>query len=73
MAEEKYQTLDALNGAWNTSFWGHTFYDWDEIVLPNMLSEHFEVDRTMFQGISWITADSIPRECCSAFRRNMKR
>lgn len=50
--KERYQTIDELNRAWNTAFWGHTFYDWDEIVLPNALSEHFEYERTMFQGIS---------------------
>lgn len=50
--KEKYQSIDELNRAWNTAFWGHTFYDWDEVVLPNLLSEHFEYERTMFQGIS---------------------
>ncbi|MDO5422468.1 MAG: beta-galactosidase [Eubacteriales bacterium] len=50
--KQKYGTLEALNKAWNTAFWGHTFYDWEEIVVPNLLSEHFEEDRTMFQGIS---------------------
>ncbi len=50
--KEKYQTLEAVNRAWNTNFWGHTFYDWDEIVVPDMRSEHFAPDRTMFQGIS---------------------
>ena len=50
--KEKYQTIDELNRVWNTAFWGHTFYDWDEVVLPNLLSEHFAYDRTMFQGIS---------------------
>ena len=50
--KKKYGTIDALNRAWNTTFWGHTFYEWDEIVLPNMLSEHFEPDRTQFQGIT---------------------
>lgn len=50
--KERYGTLEALNKAWNTSFWGHTFYDWDEIVAPNLLSEHFAPDRTTFQGIS---------------------
>lgn len=49
---EKYHTLDELNRSWDTAFWGHTFYDWDEIVAPNLLSEHFEEDRTNFQGIS---------------------
>ncbi|HBY72466.1 MAG TPA: beta-galactosidase [Lachnospiraceae bacterium] len=48
----KYKTIENLNKAWNTSFWGHTFYAWDEIVVPNIQSEHFGEDRTMFQGIS---------------------
>lgn len=38
----RYGTLDKLNKVWNTRFWGHTFYDWDEIVLPNILSEEGE-------------------------------
>lgn len=50
--QNKYKTIDAVNEAWDTAFWGHTFYDFDDIVLPNMLSEHFEVNRTTFQGIS---------------------
>ncbi len=50
--KEKYQTIEEVNRVWNTAFWGHTFYDWDEIVLPNLLSEHFETERSMFQGIS---------------------
>ncbi len=36
---EKYKTIYNVNKAWNTSFWGHTFYDFDEIVAPNELSE----------------------------------
>lgn len=48
----KYHTLDALNKAWNTHFWGHTFYDWNEIVSPSLLSEHFEEHRSMFPGIT---------------------
>ncbi|WP_088104041.1 beta-galactosidase [Halalkalibacter urbisdiaboli] len=50
--KERYGTLEALNQAWNTRFWGHTFYEWDEIVSPSLLSEHFAENRTMFQGIS---------------------
>ncbi|MFD1135416.1 beta-galactosidase [Paenibacillus urinalis] len=50
--KEKYQTLDQLNRAWNTAFWGHTFYDWDEIVLPSNLSEEWGDRSTNFQGIS---------------------
>ena len=50
--KKKYRTIEELNRAWNTSFWGHTFYEWDEIVLPNLLSEHFEYDRSQFQGMT---------------------
>lgn len=50
--KNRYQTLDELNRVWDTAFWGHTFYDWDEIVVPNLLSEHFAENRTTFQGIS---------------------
>ncbi|MBD5505258.1 MAG: beta-galactosidase [Lachnospiraceae bacterium] len=50
--QNKYKTIDAVNEAWDTAFWGHTFYDFEDIVLPNMLSEHFDVNRTTFQGIS---------------------
>lgn len=50
--KDKYKTINAVNEAWNTEFWGHTFYDWDEIVVPNQLSEEFLPDMTMFAGIS---------------------
>ena len=50
--KKKYGTVEEVNRAWNTAFWGHTFYDWEDIVAPNLLSEHFDYDRTMFQGIS---------------------
>lgn len=49
---DKYKTLDRLNHAWNTEFWGHTFYDWNEIVIPDMRSECFDWNRTQFQGMS---------------------
>lgn len=49
----KYKTMDELNESWNTAFWGHTFYDWDEIVAPNGLSEEWQGGKnTNFQGIS---------------------
>src|SRR5699024_10897335 len=50
--EERYETIDQVNAAWNTAFWGHTFYEWDEIVPPNALSEEWDGNRTNFQGIS---------------------
>ena len=50
--KEKYHTIDEVNRVWDTAFWGHTFYDFDDIVVPNHLSEHWGNDRTTFQGIS---------------------
>lgn len=49
---KKYQTIEAVNKAWNLEFWGHTVYDWDEIVLPNALSEGLAGGKTAFAGIS---------------------
>ena len=49
---DKYKTIEALNRAWNLEFWGHTVYDWDEIVLPNALSEGIDYERTAFAGLS---------------------
>lgn len=31
----KYKTLDALNHAWWTSFWSHTYTDWSQIEAPS--------------------------------------
>lgn len=50
--KEKYQTIDEVNRVWDTAFWGHTFYDFEDIVAPNHLSEHWGDEHTMFQGIS---------------------
>ncbi|OXS76724.1 beta-galactosidase [Domibacillus enclensis] len=51
--KKKYGTLDKLNEAWNTKFWSHIFYDWEEIVAPNALSEHYGRENvTAFQGIT---------------------
>ncbi|GAB6940228.1 beta-galactosidase [Isoptericola variabilis] len=50
---QRYGTLDRLNEAWNAAFWSHTFTDWEQVVPPNMLSEHWRgPDHTAFQGIT---------------------
>ncbi len=33
---EKYGSLDALNDAWGTSFWGQRYEDWAEIDAPRL-------------------------------------
>lgn len=51
--QKRYGTLDNVNKAWNTSFWSHTFYDWDEIEPASALTEEWDYGtRTNFQGIS---------------------
>ncbi|MGO4375600.1 beta-galactosidase, partial [Paenibacillus sp. MCAF20] len=50
--QKRYGSIEQLNSAWYTGFWGHTFYDWDEIVPPNALSEEWNGNRTNFQSIS---------------------
>ncbi len=50
--KKRYGTLEELNRTWNTAFWGHTFYDWEEIVLPDRRTEHFSENETMAQTIS---------------------
>ncbi|MBC8078709.1 MAG: beta-galactosidase, partial [Gorillibacterium sp.] len=50
--QQRYGTLDKLNKVWYTSFWGHTLYDWQEVVPPNALSEEWGGNRTNFQSIS---------------------
>lgn len=32
--QERYKTLDALNGAWGTDFWSQRYGDWNEIDPP---------------------------------------
>ncbi|MDR0474123.1 MAG: beta-galactosidase [Treponema sp.] len=32
--KERYKTLDALNEAWWTAFWSHTYTDWQQLESP---------------------------------------
>ena len=51
--KKKYGTIEAVNKAWNLEFWGHTVYDWDEIVAPNVLGDGMENGTdTVFAGMS---------------------
>lgn len=53
--KKRYGTIEELNKRWNLSFWGHTIYDWDEVVAPSGLSEMWKdgaLERTNFQGMA---------------------
>jgi beta-galactosidase len=62
----KYKTIEALNEAWNTSFWGHTYYDWEDIVTPSHLGGEWPTNKTscQIQSIDYrrFTSDSL-MEC----------
>ncbi len=47
--KNKYKTIQKLNEAWNSSFWGHTYYDWEDIQVPMNTSERWPVNRTSCQ------------------------
>ncbi len=37
--QKRYGTIEELNKRWNLSFWGHTVYSWDEIMVPSELND----------------------------------
>lgn len=39
--KNKYKTLDALNHAWWTAFWAHTYTDWSQIDPPMTHGEQY--------------------------------
>ncbi|MFT8820477.1 MAG: beta-galactosidase [Liquorilactobacillus nagelii] len=44
--QKKYHSVAELNRAWNLTFWGHTIYDWEEVVVPNELGDAFGPENT---------------------------
>jgi beta-galactosidase len=38
--QTRYGTLDALNQAWWTAFWSHTYTDWSQIESPSPIGEN---------------------------------
>lgn len=38
--KERYRTLEALNHAWWTPFWSHTYSDWNQIESPSPIGEN---------------------------------
>lgn len=37
--QDRYDSLDDLNGRWATAFWSHTYTDWEQIIPPGPRSE----------------------------------
>ncbi|GGJ38716.1 beta-galactosidase [Deinococcus roseus] len=49
--KQRYSSLDALNAAWNTTFWSQTVTDWDQIVVPNQLTVQWAERGMCQQGL----------------------
>jgi beta-galactosidase len=68
--ERRYGTLEALNKAWWSSFWSHTFTAWEEIESPSPLGEHLihghNLDWKRF--VTHQTLDFFDHECESLRR-----
>ncbi len=54
---DKYNTLDVLNQAWGTQFWGMTYPSWDHIPIPGITTEpqspSMRLDYRRFSSDSW--------------------
>ena len=44
--KDKYKTVEALNQAWSTTFWSHTYQSFDQVESPSPLGE------TMLHGLN---------------------
>lgn len=56
---ERYGTIGTLNARWNMSFWGHTVYDWEEIVPPTNLNGDNRCFQSMALDYKRFMSDSI--------------
>lgn len=60
-----HDDLEALNHAWWTSFWSHTYRDWSEIESPSPIGEHEMHGLTLdwHRFVSAQTLDFLREEC----------
>ncbi len=55
--KKRYGSIEELNKRWYANFWGHTYYNWEEIEAPSYLTELIpswigKKDMTTFQGMA---------------------
>ena len=68
--QRRYSTLEALNAAWGTLFWGQTYGEWDEIDAPRVSAS--VVNQTQRLDFARFTSDAL-LECFIAERDILKR
>ena len=50
--KEKYGTPESMNEAWNANFWSHTYHSFDEVPVPNRLSDGLHGGKAVLGGLS---------------------
>ncbi len=56
---KRYRTIEELNAKWNTGFWGHTFYSWEEIVPPSSLNNDDRCYQSIYLDYNRFMSDSV--------------
>ncbi len=68
--EERYHTIEGLNHAWGTAFWGQIYTDWQQIQPPRKAPAHInptqQLDWARFSSDSWL-------DCFNAQKAVLKR
>ena len=68
--QARYSNLDGLNEAWGTSFWGQTYYAWDQVQLPGPTGTAINPSQKLdFARFS----DAMLRECFIAERDEIRK
>jgi len=57
--KEKYATIEHLNKCWYTNFWGHTYYQFEEIALPSDLNGDNECFQPLLLDYKRFMSDSV--------------
>jgi beta-galactosidase len=56
--QARHGTLDALNAAWGTAFWGQIYRDWDELIpprsAPTFIHPGHQLDWRRFCSDAWL-------------------
>ena len=48
----RYGSVEAVNEAWNTAFWGHTYHSFGEIFPPNLLGDAIPGGKSVLPAFS---------------------
>ena len=69
--QRKYKTLDALNAAWWSSFWAHTYSDWSQIESPSPTLGEVSVHGQVLDWKRFVTYQTI--DFCKAEMSPLRR